>query len=397
MAIVRAYGKPTLFITITATSDWDEIKNSLAPGEQSTDRPDIVARAFEQRVQALIDEIVKDKIFGTVIAHYGIEEWQKRGLPHFHWLATMHPDDVPKTPEDYDRIVSAEIPDKKKNPILYELVRKYMVHGPCNAKSPCCQNDKKECEKKFPKNYQTHTTVSENGAVTYRRKSPQEGGHTLMKQMKGENLPIKIGNQFIVPYNPYLLLRYRCHLNVEIVNTVKTTKYIHKYQHKGPDRSHAEIQDKNNEVKNFVQGRYFCSSQAAHHLLGFPLKRRYPPVLKLMFHLPDEQSVLFDDHDNIDVVLARGSRTMLTEFFRLNQEDEFARKILYPDLPRWYTWSDNTWKKRQKRTNSLYQATNDKDSPMSDTIGRIPTVALNPKTKELFMMRHLLYQVCIDF
>lgn len=35
--------------------------------------------------------------------------------------------------------------------------------------------------------------------------------------------------RYVVPYNPALLLKYQCHLNVESVHTLKAVKYIFKY------------------------------------------------------------------------------------------------------------------------------------------------------------------------
>ena len=45
-----------------------------------------------------------------------------------------------------------------------------------------------------------------------------------------------LNNSWVVPYNPYLLLRYNCHINVEICASTKATKYLYKYIHKGGDK-----------------------------------------------------------------------------------------------------------------------------------------------------------------
>ena len=42
-------------------------------------------------------------------------------------------------------------------------------------------------------------------------------------------------NRFVVPYNPYLLLKVHCHINIEVCNTIKSIKYLFKYFCKGPD------------------------------------------------------------------------------------------------------------------------------------------------------------------
>ena len=44
-----------------------------------------------------------------------------------------------------------------------------------------------------------------------------------------------VDNRFVVPYNPYLLLKVLCHINLEVCNTIKSIKYLFRYFYKGPD------------------------------------------------------------------------------------------------------------------------------------------------------------------
>lgn len=76
-----------------------------------------------------------------------------------------------------------------------------------------------------------------------------------------------------MPYNPYLLAKFGCHINVEVCTTVKSVKYIYKYVYKGNDSANIRLEDPNqivnveavshDEVTNFVSGRYVASSEAA--------------------------------------------------------------------------------------------------------------------------------------
>ena len=54
IAIVRVYHIPDFFITFTCNPQWPEIQNSLLPGQQANDRPDIVARVFKQKLNQFI-------------------------------------------------------------------------------------------------------------------------------------------------------------------------------------------------------------------------------------------------------------------------------------------------------------------------------------------------------
>ena len=78
-------------------------------------RPDIIARVFHMKVEALVADILKYDILGHVDAFVMVKETQKRHLPHIHMLITMVPHDKPRTSTYIDRVVSAEISDKEIN------------------------------------------------------------------------------------------------------------------------------------------------------------------------------------------------------------------------------------------------------------------------------------------
>ena len=46
-----------------------------------------------------------------------------------------------------------------------------------------------------------------------------------------------LDNRWVVPYNPSLLMRYNCHINVEACSSIKAVKYLFKYIYKGHDRT----------------------------------------------------------------------------------------------------------------------------------------------------------------
>ncbi len=87
MAICRALQKPDIFLTMTANPQWPEIVEALKRTDGSDqkveDRPDIVARVFQLKKEALLDEIKKGGIFGKVRAIVHTIEFQKCGLPSY--------------------------------------------------------------------------------------------------------------------------------------------------------------------------------------------------------------------------------------------------------------------------------------------------------------------------
>jgi len=73
-------------------------------------------------------------------------------LPHAHILLFLHPSNKYPSLEDINKIISAEIPDQQKDPLLYECVKNHIMHGPCGLTikaSPCMKNGR--CSKFFPK------------------------------------------------------------------------------------------------------------------------------------------------------------------------------------------------------------------------------------------------------
>jgi hypothetical protein len=152
-------------------------------------------------------------------------EFQKRGLPHAHILVFLHPTCKYPRPQDIDRIISAEIPDKDTQPELYNLVKTHMMHGPCgigHTDCPCMSNGR--CSKWYPKKFKDTTIVDVDGYPCYRRRA---NGNTIIKSK------VSLDNRWVVPYNAKLLLKYKAHLNMEWCNQSTSIKYLFKYINKG--------------------------------------------------------------------------------------------------------------------------------------------------------------------
>ena len=86
MSIVVKYGKPDIFLTMTANIRWPEVTENLLPHQQPSDRPDIISHVFHFKLQELLNDILKRHLLGNVIAYVYTIEFQKRGLPHAHML-----------------------------------------------------------------------------------------------------------------------------------------------------------------------------------------------------------------------------------------------------------------------------------------------------------------------
>jgi hypothetical protein len=253
MAVVRKYRKPDLFITFTCNPEWTEITTALTSPQTYRDRPDLVARVFKLKLQALCDELNKDGIFGRRIAHFMVVEFQKRGLPHAHILLILASEDQLRSSQHIDDCICAELPPDPKSfkdgspeqeqaQRLQDVIINHQVHGPCGDENPSCpcmyDNSGQRvnfCTKGYPINFQETTVWDESvHHPLYRRRSPEQGGRQLSVQCKHSFGNTRLlDNRWMVPYSPYLSTKYFCHINVEACISPYTAKYLYKYLLKG--------------------------------------------------------------------------------------------------------------------------------------------------------------------
>ncbi|KAL1352132.1 hypothetical protein AAHE18_06G144900 [Arachis hypogaea] len=284
------------------------------------------AAKFEQ----LKEDVITKGVLGKVKSYIYVTKFQKRGLPHVHMLLILENNDKLIDPEHYDSLVRAEIPSKEVEPHLHDAVLKHMIHGPCGTldqSSPCMKNGK--CKRNYPKEFAAETRRGDDSYPQYRRRfdTPVQ-----------INQNVTVDNRWVVPYNPWLLLKYDCHINVEICSSIKSIKYLYKYCYKGPDWVAMEVHNSSNvdEVQQFVDARWIAAPEACWRIFKFNLYPMYPSVERLQIHLPNQHQVSFYDHQTIPEILNDDyfSRTMLTEFFALNrEEDQQSRHLLYRKIP----------------------------------------------------------------
>jgi hypothetical protein len=68
LAIAKVHGVPSLFITVTCNPEWEEIVGSLLQGQKAVDRPDVCARVFRLKLDAIMKDIV-DGALGQINGH----------------------------------------------------------------------------------------------------------------------------------------------------------------------------------------------------------------------------------------------------------------------------------------------------------------------------------------
>jgi len=383
MALVQKYGKPTFFLTQTFDVNCPEVKAELKPGQSPYDRPDLLCRIFNLKRKALLDDITKRGIFGECIAYVSVVEFQKRGAPHSHNLIWIK--DFEMTSQNIDNVISAEIPppgdEGSDDRVFHDLVVKQMIHGPCgrhgNMRLGCVQEDG-TCKRKYPWEFTPNTVIGEDNFPHYRRRSPEEGGNVAKKYVRGKGL-IEIDNRLVVPYSPYLLKKYGCHINMEYCHTVVSVKYLFLYHFKGEVMvTVVEDRHKDGEIETYITRRYMCACQAYWRTAEFVTIEIKPSVLQLPLHLPEEQTVTYEaTQSGARDALARNAKTMMSEYFEANKCPErgaAARLLKYEDFTDSFVWNakDKRWNERQRGTQ----------------IGRM--VSIHPGNGDIFYLRLLL-------
>lgn len=266
----------------------------------------------------------------------------------------MEEADKPRNADIINEMVRAELPDCNTDPELHARVLRHMIHGPCghaNWHSPCMkeENGALACQKQFPKSLQPETIANVNGFPGYRRRDIPDDE----KPFVGRH---QIDNRWVVPYNPYLLMRFDCHINIEVCTTFKSVKYIYKYIFKGHDSAAIEIiaqtgQMEYNEVRQHLDTRYISAPEAAWRLNEFPMHFKSHSIIRLPVHDENMQSVYFKPGGE-KVAAEKSRETKLTAFFKLNQQCPEARQYTYNEIAEHYVYidKDRRWKKRQRYT-----------------------------------------------
>ncbi|XP_052122501.1 uncharacterized protein LOC113215211 [Frankliniella occidentalis] len=379
LAVSQKLGHPSWMVTLTCNTKWPEIiRECSRSGTDPNYRYDIVNRAFEMRATQLFSDIVREQIFGRVAGEMTVREFQGRGLTHTHGLYIMKPEDAPNCSADIDKIICAHFPDERKDPQLFDLVRKFMVHGPCDSNSPCHKKTGK-CKHGFPFDFRDETDISGKRPL-YRRPNDGRG---FFKRVNG--VLMFIDNRWVVPHNPFVLLRYVGHVNIIYSPSCSGCKYFYGYLLKGSygNKVQVSIVKQNeerppgdpyvhDEVQEFKEMRNMGPYEAHYYIMGNSQAHIYPPVEVLPVH-EEFKEVIIHVEGGEEAAVERHVGTKLTAWFDLNLRNGPHRGKLYTDVVENYLYKDNSWKPSQRHT-----------------IGRLPPLACSPLNSELYHIRLLL-------
>ncbi|KAG8235757.1 hypothetical protein J437_LFUL015378 [Ladona fulva] len=219
---------------------------------------------------------------------------KKMGLLHAHilvWLKKIRPTQI-------DEVISAELPNEEDDRLLFKIICKNMIHGPCE------------------------TQTGNDGYPLYRSRKPGQERHTasIKTKLDSQYKQVEVDNRWVVPYTPLLSKMFEAHITAEYCNS------------------------KMDRV-------YFTAENARE-------RATQPP------------------------------NSTLTAFFLMCQEDPFTRTLLYPEVPKYYTWNKSSIlfckRKQGVRTPGC-------DTCASEVLGQVYTV--HPNNSECYYLKLLLHTV----
>jgi hypothetical protein len=309
MGIVRRYGKPDLFITMTCNPKWPEITAALKPGQHANDRPELMARVFKMKLDMLMSDLTKEEEEGE--AHAQVVEFQKRGLPQ----GVMQ--------------------------LLWEGTAR------ANGRLACSRSDRScSCPS-------THTPSKQRLHVQQQHGCP-------LQPLLAVALPVPHQRGGLHQYQKRQVLYkyvYKGHDRavVEVQAAGGPPAGPAGAAAPGPRAPRDAPRD---EIKEYLDGRYCSASEAAWRLYAFPMHTHSPPVVRLAVHLPGEQTVVINPQRPAAALNA--GATTLTSWLKFNATVKSkpaaersatanaALASLYHDFPTHAVLKGKVWKERER-------------------------------------------------
>ena len=150
---------------------------------------------------------------------------------------------------------------------------------------------------------------------------------------------------------------------MEICNSACSCKYLYKYVYKGPDmasistevvsQNRPDEQDESSsrnieETKRLSTPDFSLPSEGFWRIFSFDTHGGEPSIQRLAVHEENTQLIMFAEENPVEAIL-NPKDTILLAWFKLNQIDPEARKLMYHEIPKYYVWKPNyQWVRRKQ-------------------------------------------------
>ncbi|GFQ98566.1 ATP-dependent DNA helicase [Trichonephila clavata] len=217
------------------------------------------------------------------------------------------------------------------------------------------------CTEIYPREFLKETQTGRDGYPLYRRRSPEDGGFSTVINIRHSEVVLITDG---LSRTALCSQEYLCPYHVEYCNSIKSIKYVSKYINKGSDMAVFDVTSSDGIARNEV-------NQYEMGVSSWKTDR------------------IFFTEGNAAELARFAPQTTLTAFFRLCNEDEFARTLFYHQVQ---GITLGIVKKQEVESRKVGQSLSDYPGIKStDAIDRVYTV--HPKNSECFHLRLLLHEV----
>ncbi|XP_072094140.1 uncharacterized protein [Arachis hypogaea] len=106
------------------------------------------------------------------------------------------------------------------------------------------------------------------------------------------------------------------------------------------------------EIRNCYYCRYISTCEAVWRLFGYEIQEKEPFVIRLPFHLEDEQPVVYGETSNVNDIVKRAisHKFIFLGWMTANMSYPYARSLTYAEFPTKFVWKDDSlkWFSRKK-------------------------------------------------
>ena len=321
-AMIREYGLPSLFITLTAAeTKWTHLKDILKSTDNKdtnpTNRPLHTTLHFTHRKRELWNHVWKkpaNSNWGCLNHFFERVEFQNRGAPHTHstiWVEKSIDEMIA------ENLIRSDLPDPILEPELYQLVVTHQIHTCSPAKCGGPTPPGQMCKKNFPRPYSSITYYNTNEfRYTYRCITEKD--------------------RWVVPYHAATLLIWNAHMNIQYVSSKDLGKYLTKYVVKS-EPSYVFNVSEGDKYREHIVARRLSSMESMFLLLGETICNSSIQVKYLPTELPITRtrairpiSTISDDDDD------PYWKDTIEKYFARPHTEEFDN-ITYPNYFKNYT------------------------------------------------------------
>ena len=286
------FGIPNLFVTVRLDSNDEEWKEFVNKAFKPSKRVEHSWRSnsieyslyFIRKIQfirAHLKQRTGCNIFGKVIAYWDTIEYTSSGIPHLHALLWLSEEYRSLATIENNKFVFAKMQNPRNivDEELNNLIMKYQIHNWLREKCNIKKNGAvvNYCINGYPFDSNDNDRIDSSGRVYYKR---------------------RIGDEFVVTYNPELLMLVKWHTNVQIVTSDTVAVYISKYITKINKRSIPDTErwktdevekEDFSEVEKYFKERKIGLLEAWNDLLNLHHFKNTPSINNFYITTPSER------------------------------------------------------------------------------------------------------------